>query len=192
MNKTKASDQYVVISTPAGLSKNYSDPKIKTFVDYGHAFGFVQSELIALCSQGLYIANEPRNLDDASRRTYWYLDDRQTEMGDDHIVRIIKIQPYEIEVDKYKLPKYMLYDQIHDTVEWLFDYVECRCHVSTIALESRGFDRDFMKFNERTHELYEHVFIELDDMDDGKQIYVTLDDDDVCMHYYKIQYHEEA
>ena len=64
--------------------------------------------------------------------------------------------------------------------------------VSTIALESRGFDKDFMRFKELTHELYEHVFLELDDMDDGKQTYVTLDDDDVCIHYYKIQYHEKA
>ena len=48
MNKTKASDKYIVISTRSNLC-DYSDPIITTHDDYGHAYDFVQRVLIQLC-----------------------------------------------------------------------------------------------------------------------------------------------
>lgn len=190
MNKTKASDKYIVISTRSNLCEGYSDPIITTHDDYGHAYDFVQRVLIQLCCDDWMINTKKEEVkhDDKGRRIQWNL----TYQEEGHYVQIVKIEPYEVDIDKYEMPTYFVYDQITNTHEWLFDYVECRCQVSTIALESRGFDKDFMRFKELTHELYEHVFLELDDMDDGKQTYVTLDDDDVCIHYYKIQYHEKA
>lgn len=190
-NKTQASDQYVVISTPGTLCEGYSMPYIKQFNDYGVAFEDARKALISLCSHGYTISSKEDDVkhDSAGRRVQWHL-----TCGDDEgwYVQIIKIEPYEIDFDKYSMPKYLAYDQIYNSHDWLYDYVECRCHVASIAMNSRGFDQDFMKFKELTAELYEHVFIELDDMDEGQQSYVTLDDDDVCIHYFKIKYDEQT
>lgn len=189
MNKTKASDKFIVICTPGTLCQGYSSPMIKTFDDYGHAYEQAQKSLLSLCAQGYMISANEEDIkhDGKDRRTQWFL-----TLGEDegYFVQILRIEPIPCEDGAFRLPKYLAYDQIYNSHDWLFDYVSCRCHVSTIALNSRGFDNDFMRFKELTAELYEHVFIELDDMDDGKQRYVTLDDDDVCIHYYKIQYNE--
>ena len=50
-----------------------------------------------------------------------------THQEEGHYVQIVKIEPYEVDIDKYKMPTYFVYDQITNTHEWLFDYVECRC-----------------------------------------------------------------
>lgn len=186
MNKTKASDRYVAVSTPSGLCSGYSEPTFKVFDDRGEIELWVNNHLTHLCMMGYTIDldEQTKKFDDKGRRTRWQL----THGEDDHVVSIHRVDPIEVELDHYQYPNYLVYDQIYESVEFLRDYVEIMCYVVNVALHSRGFSQDFMTFNKLTHELYEHVFFDLDDMHDGKQEYVTIDEDDTCLHLYKIQY----
>lgn len=178
-------DQFVVVGTTATLCEGYSDPTFATFDDYGFAYEYLSKKMLPFLNDGYSINNNDIKYDGKNRRTLWNLSNKD---DDGYLFIIYQVEPIMKDDGSYVMPKYLAYDQIYSGVEWLWDYVELRCHVSNIALHSRGFDQDFMRFNELTHELYEHVFYELDDMDENILKYVTLDDDDVCIHYHKIQY----
>jgi hypothetical protein len=93
-----------------------------------------------------------------------------------------------IEPDVYAKAEYLVYDQQFNTWDLVFGHMETRLHMANQAMHSKGYDQEFMKFNQETNEIYKEALDSLVDLDEGLIPYITIDEDDNCLHYYKMKF----
>ena len=183
-NKTKVSDHYVMVSSRSTFCEGYSEPTFSTWFDYGLAHQAVKAELLKLCAMGWTISKTEVEHDENGRRKQWHL-----VSGDDgHDVHIVRVSPEMIEPDVYAKAEYLVYDQQFNTWDLVFGHMETRLHMANQAMHSKGYDQEFMKFNQETNEIYKEALDSLVDLDEGLIPYITIDEDDNCLHYYKMKF----